>query len=228
MSTLVLTSRAVTIRRRQSDERERWIAAYRQTWPMAGRWAASGAVQHSVETQDRVFRMTEQLISRGVLATRTAAFEALIAADRAVPRDASDACVVAAGARIQAAHESPVPGAGFAPPEWRRASGRPVRETSEARLTSRSSSTAATPPPLPGPSSRWSSGSKPSRTARLPTTEPNQARSPSASPSQRNRRKGLASDDSPNRRPGIRSFFVSGRSPQPDLSTYAQALAARH
>ncbi len=134
MSTLVLTSRAVTIRRRQSDERERWIAAYRQTWPMAGRWAASGAVQHSVETQDRVFRMTEQLISRGVLATRTAAFEALIAADRAVPRDASDACVVAAGARIQAAHESPVPGAGFAPPEWRRASGRPVRETSEARL----------------------------------------------------------------------------------------------
>lgn len=41
---------------------EAWVTAYKLSHPEANRWASGpGRVQHSVETQERVFRMVEQL-----------------------------------------------------------------------------------------------------------------------------------------------------------------------
>ncbi len=99
MTTVAQVPRTETLSTEESDRRDRWVAAYRQTWSAAGRWAAGGAVSHAIETQDRVFRMAEQLLRRGILATRTAVFEALIIADRAVQPDAPDGRVVEAGWR---------------------------------------------------------------------------------------------------------------------------------
>lgn len=43
-----------------------WVTEYRHAHPVADRWAASDVlVHHSVETQDRVFRMAQQLALRG-------------------------------------------------------------------------------------------------------------------------------------------------------------------
>lgn len=48
------------------EERARsWVEAYKRSNPEARRWASgSGRIRHSVETQERVFRMAEQLRHR--------------------------------------------------------------------------------------------------------------------------------------------------------------------
>ncbi len=60
--------------------RTSWVAAYRQKHAEAHRWAEGfGAVEHSPDTQERVFRMAEQLAGRGI--DRLAVFAALRHAD---------------------------------------------------------------------------------------------------------------------------------------------------
>jgi len=72
-----------------------WIIEYRGRYPAAERWATgSGHVVHSPKTQERVFRMTEQLARRGI--ERAVVFKALEAADRSMapggdPRAAAEA-----------------------------------------------------------------------------------------------------------------------------------------
>ena len=69
------------------DLRTSWVAAYRQKHAEADWWAEGfGAVEHSPETQERVFRMAEQLAGRGI--DRFAVFAALRHAD-AVPQASS-------------------------------------------------------------------------------------------------------------------------------------------
>jgi len=60
--------------------RTSWVAAYGQKHAEAHRWAEGfGAVEHSPDTQERVFRMAEQLAGRGI--DRLAVFAALRHAD---------------------------------------------------------------------------------------------------------------------------------------------------
>jgi hypothetical protein len=60
--------------------RTAWVFAYRRDHPEAGCWAVGfGAVEHSLETQERVFRMVEQLVAR--TASRASIFAALRRAD---------------------------------------------------------------------------------------------------------------------------------------------------
>jgi hypothetical protein len=62
------------------DLRTSWVAGYRQKHAEADCWAAGfGAVQHSLDTQERVFRMAEQLAGRGI--DRLAVFATLRHAD---------------------------------------------------------------------------------------------------------------------------------------------------
>ena len=64
-----------------------WVQAYRQNHPEADWWAQGfGAVEHSAETQERVFRMAEQLVGRAI--DRLSVFAALRRAD-AVARESS-------------------------------------------------------------------------------------------------------------------------------------------
>jgi hypothetical protein len=60
--------------------RTSWVAAYRQKHAEAEWWAEGfGAAQHSLDTQERVFRMVEQLVARSV--SRPSIFAALRRAD---------------------------------------------------------------------------------------------------------------------------------------------------
>ena len=62
------------------DLRTSWVAAYRQKHAEADWWAEGfGAVEHSLDTQERIFRMAEQLAGRGI--DRLAVFAALRHAD---------------------------------------------------------------------------------------------------------------------------------------------------
>ncbi len=62
------------------DVRASWVAAYRQKHAEADWWAEGfGALEHSLDTQERVFRMAEQLAGRGI--DRLAVFAALRHAD---------------------------------------------------------------------------------------------------------------------------------------------------
>ncbi|RPJ40621.1 MAG: hypothetical protein EHM27_07715, partial [Deltaproteobacteria bacterium] len=62
---------------------EEWIAHYCQRNPAAGRWAAGyGAIQHTIETQARVFVMAELLASRGTRGDGIPLFDLLFALDR--------------------------------------------------------------------------------------------------------------------------------------------------
>ena len=64
----------------RSEER---VAHYRSKSPAADRWAAGyGPIQHSTETQDRVFAMAEALAARKVEGDGVPLFEVLHAADR--------------------------------------------------------------------------------------------------------------------------------------------------
>ncbi len=51
MTAVARAPRTATLPTEEQDRRDRWVAAYRETWPAARRWAASGAVSHAVETQ---------------------------------------------------------------------------------------------------------------------------------------------------------------------------------
>ena len=65
------------------DRRTEWVRQYRHGHALADRWARGlRHVSHSIETQERVFRMAEQLDRRGV--DRTDLFTALEEADRCV------------------------------------------------------------------------------------------------------------------------------------------------
>ena len=59
------------------------VALYRQRHAAANRWAAGyGPIQHTVETQDRVFAMAELLAARGVQGDGIPVFDVLYALDR--------------------------------------------------------------------------------------------------------------------------------------------------
>lgn len=62
---------------------EEWVALYRTQNPAADRWAAGyEVIQHTVETQARVFAMTELLAARGTRGDGVPLLEVLYAADR--------------------------------------------------------------------------------------------------------------------------------------------------
>jgi len=76
------------------DRRTAWVHEYRRDHAQANLWAIGlRHVSHSVETQERVFRMAEQLARRGV--DRSDLFTALEEADRCVALS-NDAHVAAA------------------------------------------------------------------------------------------------------------------------------------
>ncbi|MGQ9572220.1 MAG: xylulose 5-phosphate 3-epimerase [Dehalococcoidia bacterium] len=67
----------------EAVRREEWVILYRRRNPAADRWAAGyGAIEHSVETQARVFAMVELLAIRGVQGDGVPLFDVLYAADR--------------------------------------------------------------------------------------------------------------------------------------------------
>jgi phosphoketolase len=67
----------------QAIRREEWVALYRKKNPPADRWAAGyGPIQHSVETQARVFAMAELLSAREVRGDGVPLFDLLYATDR--------------------------------------------------------------------------------------------------------------------------------------------------
>ncbi|MFW6126013.1 MAG: xylulose 5-phosphate 3-epimerase, partial [Chloroflexota bacterium] len=62
---------------------EQWVELYRKNNPAADRWAVGyGAIDHSVETQARVFSMAELLNARNVRGDSEPLFQALSAVDR--------------------------------------------------------------------------------------------------------------------------------------------------
>jgi hypothetical protein len=62
---------------------EEWVEAYRKRRPDADEWAVGyGVIDHSVETQARVFAMADQLDTRDTRGDGTPFFELLRAADR--------------------------------------------------------------------------------------------------------------------------------------------------
>ena len=63
--------------------REERVSLYRRQNPIADRWAAGyGPIEHSIETQSRVFAMAELLAARGVSGDGVPLFDVLYAADR--------------------------------------------------------------------------------------------------------------------------------------------------
>ena len=76
-----------------------WVAEYRRQVPAADHWAVQGIAHraHSLETQERVYRMGEQLANQGV--TREDLFTRLEAADRSVTSAADPEAVAQAGCR---------------------------------------------------------------------------------------------------------------------------------
>ncbi len=62
---------------------EEWVALYRQKNPEADRWAEGyQAIQHTIDTQARVFAMVDSLAAQGVQGDGLPLFEMLYAADR--------------------------------------------------------------------------------------------------------------------------------------------------
>jgi phosphoketolase len=67
----------------ESGPREEEVARYRSQYPAADCWAAGyGLIQHSAETQARVFAMAEALSARKIAGDGVPLFEVLHAADR--------------------------------------------------------------------------------------------------------------------------------------------------
>ena len=82
-----------------NDQRTGWVRQYRHGNAQADLWARGlRRVSHSIETQERVFRMAEQLARRGV--DRTDLFTALEEADRCVGLSADPQGAAAAGYRV--------------------------------------------------------------------------------------------------------------------------------
>lgn len=94
------------------DLRTDWVREYRHGHPVADLWARGlRHVSHSMETQERVFRMAEQLERRGV--DRSEVFTALEEADRCVAISGDPHAAAEAGHRmistlVPLAHESVV------------------------------------------------------------------------------------------------------------------------
>ena len=92
------------------DRRTDWVRQYRQDHALADLWASGlRHVSHSIETQERVFRMAEQLQRQGV--NHTDLFTGLEEADRCValpgtPHDAAEAGHRAISMLIPLAEES--------------------------------------------------------------------------------------------------------------------------
>jgi phosphoketolase len=62
---------------------EEWVNQYRKKNPAAGRWAEGyGVIQHSIETQTRVFQMADSLVAKGIRGDGVPLFELLYALDR--------------------------------------------------------------------------------------------------------------------------------------------------
>ena len=81
------------------DRRTEWVRQYRRDQVAADLWAKGlRHVSHSVETQERVFRMTEQLARSGV--DRNDVFTALEEADRCVAVTIDPDRAAAAGYRV--------------------------------------------------------------------------------------------------------------------------------
>jgi phosphoketolase len=67
----------------ESISKEEWVNQYWKKNPAAGRWAEGyGAIQHSVETKDRVFQMADSLAAGGIRGDGASLFELLYALDR--------------------------------------------------------------------------------------------------------------------------------------------------
>jgi hypothetical protein len=82
-----------------NDQRSEWVRLYREDHAPADPWARGlRYVSHSVETQERVFRMAEQLARRGV--DRTDLFTALEEADRCVALSDDSRGAAEAGHRV--------------------------------------------------------------------------------------------------------------------------------
>ena len=80
------------------DLRTNWVREYRHGHAAADRWARGlRHVSHSLETQERVFRMAEQLERRGV--DRTDLFTALEEADRCIALSGDPHAAAEAGHR---------------------------------------------------------------------------------------------------------------------------------
>ena len=94
------------------DQRTEWVRQYRSGHAPADLWASGlRRVSHSTETQERAFRMAEQLAARGV--DRTDLFTALEEADRRIalsgdPHSAAEAGHGAISTLVQLAPESVV------------------------------------------------------------------------------------------------------------------------
>lgn len=81
------------------DRRTDWVRQYRHGHALADLWARGlRHVSHSMETQERVFRMTEQLARTGV--DRTDLFTALEEADRCVALSSDPHVAAEAGYRV--------------------------------------------------------------------------------------------------------------------------------
>ncbi len=67
----------------ESLSKEEWVNQYCEKNRAAGRWAEGyGAIQHGVETKDRVFQMADSLAARGIRGDGAPLFELLYALDR--------------------------------------------------------------------------------------------------------------------------------------------------
>jgi hypothetical protein len=75
-----------------------WVARYRSEVPTADRWAGEPThTAHSIETQERVFRMAQQMAELGI--DRQELFASLEEADRSVATATSPDAVARAGSR---------------------------------------------------------------------------------------------------------------------------------
>lgn len=67
----------------ESIPMEEWVNQYCKKNPTAGRWAEGyGVIQHSIETQARVFQMADSLVARSIRGDGVPLFELLYALDR--------------------------------------------------------------------------------------------------------------------------------------------------
>ncbi len=75
-----------------------WIASYRGRRPAADQWAAgTTTVRHTAETQERVFRMVEQVMRHSSVLTPSRIFDALAWADHIVNSNAAESAIAEAG-----------------------------------------------------------------------------------------------------------------------------------
>jgi hypothetical protein len=71
------------------ETQERWVACYRRDDPPADHWAeGTGAVRHELKTQDRIFRMAEQMRRRRQWTDASPLFALLRAVDEVVEAQA--------------------------------------------------------------------------------------------------------------------------------------------